>query len=172
MPPRSKVKSLPGNVKTWLDQALAENNFSDYEALSAELAERGFAISKSALHRYGQGFEERLSALKMASEQAKAIVSAAPDDEGAVNEALLRLVQERLFKLLMDTEGKVDLPKMAKAAAELGRASVVQKKWAAEVEVRRAALQEAAAVAEGAMASQGMSKEAIDTIKRDILGIA
>lgn len=172
MPPRSKVKSLPAKVKIWLDQALADNNFSDYEALSAELADRGFAISKSALHRYGQGFEERLSALKMASEQAKAIVTAAPDDEGAVNEALLRLVQEQIFKLLMDTKGQVDLPKVAKAVAELGRASVVQKKWAAEVEVRRAALQEAAAVAEGAMASQGMSKEAIDTIKRDILGIA
>lgn len=172
MPPRSKVVTLPPEVKEWLDQALAESNFSDYEALSAELAGRGFAISKSALHRYGQNFEERLSALKMASEQAKAIVTAAPDDEGSVNEALMRLVQEHLFKLLMSEDGKIDLPKVAKAVAELGRASVVQKKFAAEVEVRRAALQEAAAVAEGAMASQGMSKEAIDTIKRDILGIS
>ncbi|MGK4383427.1 phage protein Gp27 family protein [Ectopseudomonas oleovorans] len=57
MPPRSKVGQLPAKVKAWLDQALAENNFSDYEALSAELAGRGFAISKSALHRYGQNFE-------------------------------------------------------------------------------------------------------------------
>ncbi|HTN30684.1 MAG TPA: DUF3486 family protein [Pseudomonas sp.] len=172
MPPRSKVASLPAEVKAWLDQALAENNFSDYEALSDELAGRGFAISKSALHRYGQNFEERLSALRLASEQARAVVAAAPDEEGAVNEALMRLVQEHLFKLLMSDEGKIDLPKVAKAVAELGRASVVQKKWAAEVEVRRAALQEAATVAEGAMASQGMSKEAIDAIKRDILGIA
>jgi iron-sulfur cluster repair protein YtfE (RIC family) len=172
MPPRSKVASLPAEVKAWLDQALAENNFSDYEALSDELAGRGFAISKSALHRYGQNFEERLSALRLASEQARAVVAAAPDEEGAVNEALMRLVQEHLFKLLMSEEGKIDLPKVAKAVAELGRASVVQKKWAAEVEVRRAALQEAATVAEGAMASQGMSKEAIDAIKRDILGIA
>lgn len=172
MPPRSKVASLPPEVKAWLDQALAENHFSEYEALSDELAGRGFAISKSALHRYGQSFEERLSALRLASEQARAVVAAAPDEEGAVNEALMRLVQEHLFKLLMSDEGKIDLPKVAKAVAELGRASVVQKKWAAEVEVRRAALQEAATVAEGAMASQGMSKEAIEAIKRDILGIA
>ncbi|MGK4386289.1 DUF3486 family protein [Ectopseudomonas oleovorans] len=120
--------SYPPSVKAWLDQALAENNFSDYEALSAELAGRGFAISKSALHRYGQNFEERLSALKVASEQARAVVAAAPDEEGAVNEALMRLVQEHLFKLLMSEGGQFDLPKVAKAVAELGRASVVQKK--------------------------------------------
>lgn len=172
MPPRSKVVQLPPKVKEWLDQALVESNFSGYELLSAELAERGYSIGKSALHSYGQGFEERLSALRMASEQAKAIVTAAPDDEGSVNEALMRLVQEHLFKLLMSDDGKMDLAKVAKAVAEIGRASVVQKKFAAEVEVRRAALQEAAAVAEGAMASQGMSQEAIDTIKRDILGIS
>lgn len=169
MPPRSKVKSLPAKVKTWLDQALADNNFSDYEALSAELAGRGFAISKSALHRYGQGFEERLSALKMASEQAKAIVTAAPDDEGAVNEALLRLVQEHLFKLLMDTEGKVDLPKVAKAVAELGRASVVQKKWAAEVEIKRAALQEAADRVGAAAQARGLNAEEASFWREQVL---
>ena len=72
MPPRGKVAQLPPEVKAWLDQALVESNFSGYEALSTELAERGFSIGKSALHTYGQGFEDRLSALKMASEQAKA----------------------------------------------------------------------------------------------------
>jgi hypothetical protein len=58
MPPRSKVHALPVEVKAWLDRALAENNFSEYEALSAELAARGHAISKSALNRYGQGFAQ------------------------------------------------------------------------------------------------------------------
>ncbi|UZZ12210.1 DUF3486 family protein [Ectopseudomonas mendocina] len=172
MPPRSKVAQLPPKVKAWLDQALVENNFSGYELLSAELAERGYSIGKSALHNYGQGFEERLAALKMASEQAKAVVAVAPDDDGAVNEALLRLTQERLFTLLADGSGKVDINKIGKTVAEIIKASVTQKKYAAEAEARRAALQEAATVAEGAMASQGMSKEAIDAIKRDILGIA
>lgn len=172
MPPRSKVAQLPPKVKAWLDQALVENNFSGYELLSAELAERGYSIGKSALHNYGQSFEERLATLRMASEQARAVVAAAPDDEGTVNEALVRLTQERLFQILLASEGKVDISKVGKTVAELVRASVTQKKYAAEAEARRAALQEAATVAEGAMASQGMSKEAIDAIKRDILGIA
>jgi hypothetical protein len=36
----------------------------------------------------GQDFETRLSALKLASEQAKAVDAAAPDYEGVVNNAL------------------------------------------------------------------------------------
>lgn len=169
MPPRSKVTQLPPEVKAWLDQALVENNFSGYELLSGELAERGYSIGKSALHSYGQNFEERLSALKMASEQAKAIVTAAPDDEGSVNEALMRLVQEHLFKLLMSQDGKIDLPKVAKAVAELGRASVVQKKWAAEVEVRNAALRDAADRVGAAAQARGLNAEEASFWREQVL---
>ena len=169
MPPRSKVATLPAEVKAWLDQALAENNFSDYEALAQELTERGYAISKSALHRYGQNFEERLSALKMASEQARAVVAAAPDEEGAVNEALMRLVQEHLFKLLMTEGGQIDLPKVAKAVAELGKASIAQKKWQAEV---RAKAEAAATEVEKIAKKGGLDAETVAEIRREILGVA
>jgi len=169
MPPRSKVAALPAEVKTWLDKALAENNFSDYEALADELSGRGFAISKSALHRYGQNFEERLSALKIASEQARAVVAAAPDEEGAVNEALMRLVQEHLFKLLMTEGGQIDLPKVAKAVAELGRASVVQKKWQAEVRTKAEA---AASQVEKIAKKGGLDADTVAEIRREILGVA
>lgn len=169
MPPRSKVATLPAEVKAWLDQALAENNFSDYEALAQELTERGYAISKSALHRYGQNFEERLSALKVASEQARAVVAAAPDEEGAVNEALMRLVQEHLFKLLMSDGQQMDLPKVARAVAELGKASVVQKKWQAEV---RAKAEAAATEVEKIAKKGGLDAATVAEIRREILGVA
>ena len=169
MPPRSKVAGMPAEIKEWLDRALAENNFSDYELLAEELKARGYAISKSALHRYGQAFETRLSALKMASEQARAVVAAAPDEEGAVNEALMRLVQEHLFKLLMAEEGEFDLPKVARAVAELGRATVTQKKWQAEVRARAEA---AAAAVEKIAKKGGRSAESVDQLRREILGIA
>lgn len=169
MPPRSKVAQLPAEVKAWLDEALIDNNFSGYQQLEEELAARGFKVSKSALGRYGQEFEDRLSALRMSSEQARAVVQAAPDEEGAVNEALMRLVQDHLFKLLMAEEGRVDLPKVARAVAELGRASVTQKKWQAEVrEKTRAAAEAVATVAK----KGGLSADAVDTIRREILGIA
>ena len=160
---------MPAEIKEWLDRALAENNFSDYELLAEELKARGYAISKSALHRYGQAFETRLSALKMASEQARAVVAAAPDEEGAVNEALMRLVQEHLFKLLMAEEGEFELPKVARAVAELGRATVTQKKWQAEVRARAEA---AAAAVEKIAKKGGLSAESVDQLRREILGIA
>lgn len=175
MPPRSKVASLPAEVKTWLDQALVENNFSGYEALSAELSERGFTIGKSALHAYGQGFEERLASLRMASEQARAVVAAAPDDEGAVNEALVRLVQDKLFTVLMAADGKLDISKVGKAVAELVKASVVQKKWSAEHRktIREEFAAEAAeAVSEELRGEDGMSEQLEERIRGILLGKA
>ncbi|MGN5220494.1 DUF3486 family protein [Aeromonas veronii] len=169
MPPRSKVAKLPANVKKWLDEALVEESFGNYELLSKELEARGHSISKSALHTYGQDFSARLSALKMASEQARAVVAAAPDEEGAVNEALMRLVQEHLFKLLMAEGGDFDLPKIARAVAELGKASVVQKKWQAEV---RTKLEDAAQKVEQIAKKGGMSSDVINTIRKEILGVA
>jgi len=169
MPPRSKVAGLPAEVKAWLDQALVESNFSGYELLSDELESRGYSIGKSALHRYGTEFEDKLAALKMSSEQAKAVVQTAPDDEGAVNEALMRLVQEHLFKLLMASDGKMDLPKVAKAVAELGRASVVQKKWQAEFREKAEA---AAARVEKIAKKGGLNANTVDEIRREILGMA
>ena len=169
MPPRSKVSSLPKAVKAWLDKALAENNFSEYESLANELLAQGFAISKSALHRYGQDFESKLSALKVASEQARAVVEAAPDEEGAVNEALMRLVQEHLFKLLMSDGNKMDLPKVAKAVAELGKASIAQKKWQTEW---REKVEATAASVDKIAKKGGLTQATADEIRREILGMA
>lgn len=172
MPPRSKVHQLPPEVKAWLDQALAESNFSDYALLSSELAIRGHAISKSALNRYGQNFEDRLSALKIASEQARAVVNAAPDEEGSVNEALMRLVQEHLFKLLMTDGDQFDLPKVAKAVAELGRASIAQKKWTAEhrAAARAELLKEQEQRLEEVRGIDGMSEQLENRIRGILLG--
>jgi hypothetical protein len=168
MPPRSQIASLPAAVKAWLDKALAENDFGEYESLAAELSAKGFFISKSALHRYGQDLESKLSALKVASEQIRA-VTAAPDEEGAVNEALMRLVQEHLFKPLMRDDDKMDLPKVAKAVAELGKASVVQKKWQAEYSEK---VEAAASHGEKIAKKGGLNQATVDKNRREILGMA
>ncbi len=173
MPRRSKVEGLPSDVKAWLDQALVQNNFSQYELLSAELAKRGYEIGKSGLHRYGQQFEERLKTLRVVTEQARAVVQAAPDEDGAVNDALVRLTQEKMFSILMEMNvdpEAVDLPKLARAVAELGKASVAQKRWQAEA--RKQALADAAKEAGEAAKSAGLTDEAAAQIQKRILGVA
>jgi hypothetical protein len=55
------VERLPQAVRTELDRRLIENGFSDYEALSEELREKGFrTISKSGLGRYGKQLKCRV----------------------------------------------------------------------------------------------------------------
>ncbi|MGO9606278.1 MAG: hypothetical protein ACLQAT_23300 [Candidatus Binataceae bacterium] len=49
--------------------------------------------------------------------QAKAIIEAAPDDEGAMHEALMRLVQQKLFNVLVRLRGQA-ARKARKAEAE------------------------------------------------------
>lgn len=168
MPPRSKVAKLPKPVKEWLDRTLVANNFSGYETLAAELAARGYAISKTALNNYGQEFEDKLHDLKLAHEQAKAVVSVVPDEEGSMNDALVRLVQDKLFKLLRTDEGKIDLAKVGRAIADLGRASIQQKKWQAEM---RAKVEDAAQAVEKIARKGGLSVETAEQIRAQILGI-
>jgi len=143
MAKRSAVTKLPTQVKAWLDRALVESGFADYKLLEEELKSRGFCISKSSLHRYGQEFEERLALLRTASEQARAVVEAAPDTDGSVNEALIRLVQEKLLGVLVKVEGEAEktlnMPSVARAIADLCRASVTNKRFQEEVRAQERA---------------------------------
>ena len=174
MPPlRPKAEQLPQAVKQWLDATLVDGNFSGYEAIAGELKTRGYAISKSALHSYGQKFEDNLKRLKLATEQARAVVAATPDDDGALNEAMMRLTQEKTFQILQDLNidaETIDPIKLMRAVAELGKASVAQKKW--QVEARRIALTEAATVAGKEARASGLDDAAADRIANRILGIA
>lgn len=165
MPRRSKIEGLPKDVKRWIDSALIDGNFSGYEMLAAELKAKGYDISKSGLHRYGASFDERLRALKLVTEQAKAVVLAAPDEEDAVTEALVRLTQEKLFSVVMDLNvdpEKVNLSSITRSIAELARSSVNQKKYAADVREKDAAK---LAKLEGE-AGSGKSTLDLATIKR------
>lgn len=169
MAKRSKIVGLPPDVKAWLDEALIDSNFSGYRELETLLREKGFDISRGAINRYGSAFEQKLATLKLASEQAKAVVKAAGDDEGAVSEALMLMVQEHLFNLLNSGDGKFDLPKIARAVADLGRTTVTQKKWQTEVRARAAA---AADAAERIAKKGGLSAASVAEIRKSILGIA
>lgn len=169
---RSTVYKLPPKVREQLEQILIESNFTGYTELRDWCLEQGFEISRSALNRFGQDFEAQVSAIKLSTDQARAIVAASPDDDNTVNDALIRLVQKDLFELLIELtpgeRGKLNLPKIAKAIADLGRASVQQKKYAAEVRKRA----QVAAEEIGKVATRGgLTDETVDLIKRRILQI-
>ena len=101
MPQRSAISQLPEEIQLELNRRLVANSFSDYQGLSEWLEELGFEISRSSVHRHGHLFEEKLIAIKIATEQAKAIATAAGDEEGAMNDALIRLIQQKAFDVLV-----------------------------------------------------------------------
>lgn len=160
MPKRSKVDALPKALKEWLDAELVKRGFANYEQLAADLQARGAEVSKSSLHRYGSKFEERMAQLKVSTEQARAVVAASPDDEGAMNEALIRLTQDKLFQVLVELEvdpASVNLSKLTKSIADLARSSITQKKW--QIEVRTKAAERIKAVEAEAKAMKGETRD-------------
>ena len=178
MAPRSKVLTLPPELKAWLDAQLVKRGFSDYVQLAADLQAQGEHVSKSALHRYGSQFEKRMAQLKMSNEQARALVDASPDDEDKLGAAVIRLTQDRIFQLLVDLEidpESVDVNKLFKNAAEIGKASVTQKKFTMEARAaiedaaRKKAFEEAAQKASDSAKLQGLSVEGTKALRAAIM---
>ena len=171
MPARSKVHQLPPEVKAELDAELVARHFSDYEELAVWLGEKGYEVSKSSLGRYGLGFQQRVQALRMAREQATAIVAEMGDDAGDMGEALTAVAQEKIFSTLIDMEvdpGSVDLDKLVNSIAKLNSTSVQQKKW--RLEARRKA-EAAAAAVEERTAQKGLGADDVAFIRQQILGV-
>lgn len=168
MPAPSKIELLPEDTRAELNRRLVKHAFADYEALAAWLAEQGFQIGKSTVHRYGQKLERKLEAIRASTEAARAIADAAPDDADLRSAAVMSLVQTEIFDVLVNLQEASDedvdqvtrvklLSHAAKNIATLSRASVNQKKWA--MEIRQQERERAAnLVAETALA-QGMSED-------------
>lgn len=172
MPKRSAIEGLPDDDRKWLDGQLAARNFSGYVQLEELLKERGYAIGKSSIHRYGEKLERKLAAIKASTQAATAIAEAAPDDADLRSGAVMSMVQTQIFDVLVGLQDAADqedlgehiklLSRVAKSVGELSRASVNQKKWQAEVRNRVANEAKSAAV-EGARA-EGMTAEQAERV--------
>lgn len=180
MPRRSKIDNAPVEIRHWLERALTEGNFSGYNELETMLAERGYAISKSAIHRYGQKIERRFAAIKASTEAARILTEGAADDQDARSEAVIALVQTEMFESIISLQEAGDddispedrlslLSKAAKNIATLARASVNQKKFRLEVQEKTRAAADAVA---NLAKNGGLSASSVAEIRQKILGIA
>lgn len=185
MPRRSKIAQLPAPIRKWLDEQLIASGFQGYEQLTLvanqKLKDSGYALTfgKTATYKYGSKLELRLKAIKDATDAARLVVEASPDDENHMAGALVSLVQTELFEVLValrEAEAEENpaerlklLSRAGKAIAELTRASIAQKRYAIEVRTKtRAAADAATKIAR----KGGLSKAGIEEIRREILGIA
>lgn len=183
---KSTISRLPAEVKAYIEAMLA-TGAQTLDELIADLQQRYPATStgvelpsRSAMHRYGQKLDRRLSAIRASTEAAKLIRLQAGDDEDARSEALTALVQTELFEAILNLQEADDpdldpgervgmLSSAAKNIAALTRSSVGLKKFQSEVRQRA---QAAAANVEKIAKKGGLSAESVEQLRREILGIA
>ncbi len=126
------ITRLPYDVRTELEKRLIENGFSGYIELTRWLNDLGYRISKGALNRYGLKYEEQYKVEAAAARQARELAETARGDDGTATEALVGLLEERLFSLLIETEkpfDQVDLGRLVKMVDSLGRTTMSHRTW-------------------------------------------
>lgn len=179
MAKQSAIDQLNPEDKTWLDSRFRDQGFCGYVEIAEILMERGYNVSKSSVHRYGQKLEQKLAAVQASTQAALLIADAAPDDSDMRTQAVLSLMQTQLFDTLIalqeaGAEGVDPAKRLAliascgKGIASIAQASIGQKKWMLEVRDR---VEKAAQAVESIVKKGGLSKEAAAAIKREILGI-
>ena len=166
MPRRSKVLALPREVRARLDALIVERGFADYSGLTEWLAHEGHLVGRTAVAHHGQALRRRIEQVRIATEQAEALVAAAPDDAGAMSEGALRQVQAKIFELMLHAEGGElkELAATARALADTARASLAVR------QDRRKELAEAAEAAGKAAAKAGLSADTAAAIRAAIEG--
>ena len=179
MAKRSAVQALPEDTRRCLDERLVAGQFSNYEGLSQWLAEQGFNIGKSSIHRYGQALEDQ-HAEAMADARALLALTRASGDLGDAGSELARsastIMQTDIVRTVLDIRQEKDpakraglLAKLTKAQADIGRMSIAAEKWKEELSKKA---QAAAASVEKVVKKAGLTAETADLIRKQILGIA
>ena len=168
-------------LKAELDRKLMDGRLPSYEALAKWLGGQGCKIVGIRPSGYGRGLEQKLDLVRLVTEQATAVIEASPDDDNNLSAALLRLVQQHLFEMLVDlkTDGLTqrDIAKIADSVAQMTRATVIQQKWTSELKAKiaeRVGAAEREVVAEvqrAATVGGGLSTEAEARIRRILLEI-
>lgn len=177
---RSKISQLPEELQAWLRTELKDRGFQDYdevaEALNDRIAAAGIemTVSRAGVGREAKEYQAYLEEIRESRDFALYVAEQLPDDDGRMNQALVRMAQDKMFRILRELSREELDPKkigmLTRAVADITRASISDLRWTAEVVKKRA---EAAAAKVGErLKKSGVGKETQDIIYRDILNIA
>ncbi len=174
MPAPRKVDLLPAEVREELNRRIVEGGFGGYVDLSDWLSGQGYEIGKSTIATHGKELQRRIEAIKVATEQAEALLAESPDDAGSISEAALRIAQQRMFDVFLASE-EGDLKAMGTAMTALAKAS--RAGIAIRAERRKVLIETKAAVAERLDAAERDAgagadpRETLRRVRQEIYGI-
>lgn len=186
---KSKVNLLPQVIRDQLHVLIRSGDMHQTdirEAINQMIEEAGLPedakLSRTGLNRYAQKFEGVGERIRQSREVAEVWISklgqAPTSDVGKLLQEFVRTMAfETSMKLMDDASAEGAEPISPKALGQL--ALVVQRIEAAsmssikvEKEIRSAFAVEAANTAEKVAKTAGLTKEAVELLKREILGIA
>lgn len=180
----SKVTKLPPELLDAINEAIVKRGatYDDLTKVVAAWVADGklapeHAPSRAGLARYGKNFLARMEQLTVAREAAKQIVASSGGDGLVMDEAATNLVLNEIMSIFMnrdpdDADAGLSPGEVAKIAAGLGKlqsSSVQREKIKTEFEKK---VKAAAQSVSGKAKKAGLSKEAIEEIEREVLGIA
>lgn len=181
MAKRSSIEILPADILEQLQALLRDPRVSQLEAtaeINAILEQQGHeTVSKSAVNRYSMKMADVGKKLQESREVSKMWIGKLGNEpQGEVGKLLNEIIRTIAFNSAMkltEDDGFVD-PKMishlALAVQRLEAATSINEER--DTKIRQKATLDAAEKAEKSLASQGMSKEAIEVIKNQILGLS
>ncbi|MCW7552577.1 DUF3486 family protein [Endozoicomonas gorgoniicola] len=177
---KSRIKRLPKPIKTELDRLIREDRMSQADILKEvnTLCEKHGEdkVSQSSLSRY-QKQADRIMAKTRELKEISAVWVDRLGDEPVSN--IGRMLQQIVHTLAIEVGMKLEEQEVPDLKAINQLALVTQRVERAardslkrEQEMRTAFAEEAADKAGEALANQGMTASTIETIKKEILGIA
>lgn len=169
----SSITKLPPELRAELDRLLADGKLT-LRDVTEHMRKLGGEVSKSAVHRYSQDFEQVAADIRMAREMAQAIGRELEAVEGDSGRMVIESLQALLLRTRMQvaTAGDIDpgdLAHLTRSAKDLQ--SALKLNVDVEIKVRDRALKDAAKAAEEVATSEGLSSGTIEAIKARILGV-
>jgi len=169
---KSSIAQLDDRIRQAVDQAIRDGRATIDDIVNL-IAELGGEVSRSAVGRYRKRAEDQMQKYREAQEVAKVwIGKLQADPEGDIGRLLSEMLRTVAFQSIGDMEAAnpMDLMLLAKALKDLAGAD----KLTAEriLKVRQEAAKEAAEKVAAVAKTKGLSKETVDELKREILGVA
>lgn len=171
---RSSIRKLPEQLRAEVDRLLADGRYTLTDVVE-HLRTLGVHVSRSAVGRYAQDFEQIASDIRYTREMAIAIageLEATPDRDSArlVIESLQALLLRARMQLARKEELDIGtLEKLARATKDL------QSAWKSnvdtELKIRDRVLKEATAAVETVATEQGLSADMTANFRTALLGL-
>jgi hypothetical protein len=182
VPRPSPIDDMTADQRQAFEAELIRRNFKDYDGLVVWLRENGLELSRSAAYRHGSKLQRRLQAVRNSTEAAKLIAEAAPDDADLRSAAVISMVQSELFDVMVTLQDLDEaepgervglLKEAARSVLDMTKASVLQKKWQADIKDKldKAFSKLETQAGEAQTGPKKLDAETLAAVRREVYGL-